>query len=144
MDPKLIHMLTCYIEKTGSISMDVRSLLDRQHKYIEKQDRVKQASVSNLRKQASDTALKMSTVRLLDGETLIATPEQIKQAALLLSDHEKAISLFNTVLDAVAYDRKKQASLEPGRGYVSTKTRRELTAAEQLRADNGLSVATDY
>jgi hypothetical protein len=143
MDNELIVMLADYLEKTGSVGADVRQLVERQQRYIDAVSHRKTASVSMIRKQALDTALKMANVRLPGtGAPLIAGADQVKQAGLLLTDHEQSITLLNKVLDTFQSESSKRASLEPGRGTLAGRGagKRTLTADEQLRVDFGLPI----
>jgi hypothetical protein len=140
MDPKLVSMLADYMEKTGSISVNVRDLLNRHQQYIETQDNAKTASFSRLRTKAMDMALKLANTRLSSGETLIAGAEHVKRASAMLTDPEKAIDLVNMIVDSYAADfqrNSKQASLEPGRA-VGSPVKRELSARDYLLDATGI------
>jgi hypothetical protein len=139
MDPKIVTLLANYMTKTGSISADTRSLVDRMYRYIEKQDHAKTASIATVKDHGSAIAQKMADVRLSSGQPLIAGAEMIKEAQVMLSDHDEALTLFDMVLDSFVQDRQKQASLDPGRPTAKT-TDRELSAIEGLMADCGITV----
>lgn len=133
-------MLANYMEKTGSISVDTRDLVDRMYKRIEKQDTEKTASVAALTDKAGVLAQKMAGMRMLTGQPLIEGYEMIKTASDMMIDHEQSLELLDMVLDSFALDRQKQASLEPGRACDATKTASEnLSAIEGLMADCGIT-----
>jgi hypothetical protein len=100
--------------KMGSVSKDTKTLLQRAYRYIDRQDQEKVASVSLHRDRAGVIAHKMSTTRLPSGSPLIEGYDTIKQASLMLSDHDQALNVLDMVLDAVTKDQAKHASVEPG------------------------------
>ena len=138
MDPKLVTMLADYMEKTGSISAETRSLVDRMDKVIERQDREKTASVSTIRDRAGAIAQKMTGIRLMTGQPLIDGYDMVKQAMAMMTDHDQALDLMEMVLDSMQLDHRKQAGLEPGRGVPAPKTE-ERSAIDELMADCGVS-----
>jgi len=139
MDPKLVTMLANYMEKTGSVSADTRTLVDRMYRYIQRQDDAKTASVAAIQDRSGMIAQKMAAIRMLSGQPLIEGYEMIKEAASMMSDHDQALQLLDMVLDSFVVDRQKQASLEPGRPAASQATGEEQTAIEGLMADCGVT-----
>jgi hypothetical protein len=141
MDPKLVSLLADYMEKTGSISVNMRDLLHRHQQYIEKQDNAKTASFSRLKTKSDDMALKLANTHLPSGETLISGVEQVKRASAMLSDPEKAIDLVNMIVDSYTADFNsayaKRASLEPGKP-IGNSNKRETTAREDLLQQLGV------
>jgi hypothetical protein len=127
------------MEKTGSVSADTRSLLERMYKHIDKQDNAKTASAVALKDQAGEIAQKMAGITMLSGQPLIDGYEMVKEAQTMMSDHDGSLELLGMVLDAVKNDRAKQAGLEPGRAYGSSTQGQELTPLEQIRVDHGLT-----
>jgi len=138
VDPKLVHLLANYLEKTGSVSADTRDLLDRMSRYIDKQDHAKTASVAATKDRAGALAQKMAGIQMLSGAPLIEGYEMVKQAEAMMTDHNDALDLMELVLDAMKDDRLKQAELEPGRPAGSAMPNGNLTANEQLYVDNGI------
>jgi len=140
MDPKLVSMLADYMEKTGSISADTRSLVARMYGHIEKQDSVKTASVAALQDKAGTIAQKMAGIRMLSGQPLIDGYEMVKEASAMMADHDQSLQLLDMVLDSFVIDRQKQASLEPGRPASKTGgTGEEQSAIDGLMADCGIT-----
>jgi hypothetical protein len=142
MDAKFIETLANYIQKTGSLAADTKDLITRQQQFLDKDVQQKQASVSAVKKRAADTALKLASIRLpKSGLPLIAGGDEVKKAALMLTDLDTSIGLLDLVLDTVQKDgqRQKQASLEPGRA-VASKRSKSLTADEQLAIDCGITL----
>jgi len=139
MDPKLVTMLANYMEKTGSVSADTRTLVDRMYRYIQRQDDAKTASVAAIQDRSGMIAQKMAAIRMLSGQSLIEGYEMIKEAAAMMSDHDQALQLLDMVLDSFVVDHQKQASLEPGRPAASLATGEELTAIEELMAACGVT-----
>ena len=138
MDPNIVTMLANYMEKTGSLSAETRSLVDRMYRHIEKQDHAKTASLAALKDRSGALARKMAGIRMLTGQPLIEGEEKIKEAATMISEHDQALELFDMVLDSFVQDRRKQASLEPGRP-ASTNAEKEPSAIEGLMADCGIT-----
>jgi hypothetical protein len=139
MDPKLVTLLAGYMEKTGSISVDVRNLLDRMYRHIDRQDTAKTASVAALVDKAGTLAQKMAGIRMLSGQPLIEGYEMVKQASAMMIDHDQALQLLDMVLDTINLDRQKQASLEPGRACpTGSKNSDDLSAIDGLMADCGI------
>jgi hypothetical protein len=133
-------MLANYMEKTGSLAADTKDLIERQQKFLDREVQQKQASISDVKKKAADTALKLASVRLpVTGRPLIEGGDQVKQAALLLTNLDSSIGLLSMVLDTVQQEGQKQASLEPGKA-VPSKTNKPLTAEQQLYVDCGFAI----
>jgi hypothetical protein len=131
MDPKFVGLFAQYMEKTGSLTADVQNILTRTEKYIDKQDTQKTASASLTKTNAERLAQTLSEVRLPSGQPFISGYDQIKQASTMLSDHAKSLEVLNLVLNAVAADNTKRASLEPGR---SVNTRSSVTEKDDANS----------
>jgi hypothetical protein len=134
IDKKLVDMLSLFMEKTGSAMQDVRSLTGRMYKAIDQRDQQKVASVSAHRDRAGALALKLSETRLPSGAPFIEGYDQVKQASALLEDHDKALDVFEMVLDLCNTDHSKVAAVEPGYPISAStnKTEDDMTADEWL------------
>jgi hypothetical protein len=118
--------------KMGGVAEDTKSVLSRMYRHIDLRDQAKVASISQHKDRAGALAQKMSATRLLSGSPLIEGYDTIKQAALMLSDHDQALNILDMVLDAVAGDRTKSASAEPGYPCDPRKEEEELSADQWL------------
>jgi hypothetical protein len=136
MNPRLVDLLSQYMTKMGSITQDTKTLLGRMYKYIDKQDQVKTASVAAHRDRADALAYKMSQTRLPSGAPLIEGHEIVKQASLMLSDHDQTLNVLEMVLNSVVEDHTKHAAVEPGYPYSIPATGKE--AEDKLSADDWL------
>jgi hypothetical protein len=131
VDPKLVDLLSQYMTKMGSVAKDTKTTLSKMYHYIDRQDMAKVASVSSHRDRAGELAQKMSATRLPSGSPIIEGYETIKQASLMLSDHDQALNVLDMVLDVITKDHAKHASVEPGYP-CSPQTDKELSADDWL------------
>jgi hypothetical protein len=114
VDKILVDLLSQYMTKMGSVTEDTKTILSRMYRHIDRQDQTKVASVAAQKDRAGVLAHKLSTTRLISGAPLIEGYESIKQAAVMLSDHDQALNVLDMVLDSVAASTVKHASVEPG------------------------------
>jgi hypothetical protein len=130
IDTKLVDMLSQFMTKTGSALQDVKTLTTRMYQTLDKRDQEKVASISAHRDRAGALAHKLSETRMVSGASFIEGYDAIKQASIMLGDHNKALDLFEMVLDACAADSTKLAAVEPGYPYASTQHKDEDLSAD--------------
>lgn len=115
VDPKLLTMMTEYMQKTGSALVKMQDIASRAEAMIDKSDQEKVASLSVVKDRAEKLAHALSTARLPTGHTMIEGHEAMKSAAMMLADHERALDVLELVLDTVKDAAQKSAAFELGR-----------------------------
>jgi hypothetical protein len=131
MDTVLVDLLSQYMTKMGGIVTDIKPMLGKMYQSIDRRDQEKVASISQHKDRAGALAQKMSSTRLLSGVPLIEGYDTIKQAALMLSDHDQALNVLDMVLDSIARDHTKQASAEPGHPCPAVKADADSLSANE-------------
>jgi hypothetical protein len=133
LDKKLVDMLSLFMTKVGSITNASKAFNNHASRMMDKEDQQKVASASAHRDRAEFLAHKLSETRLPSGATFIEGFEQIKQASFMLGDHDKALDIFEMVLDACSKDKAKSAAIEPGYPYsVPEYKESEMSADDYL------------
>ena len=129
--PNLTSMIAQYLEKTGSLSVDMQNIINRAVSFQERSDRAKEASFGATKDRAEQLAHRLSQIRLPSGHALVEGVDSVKTAAMLLSQHDTALSILDIMLDEVAKVPKTAEIGWPASGPVE----KPLTALEELSRD---------
>ena len=121
MDTVIVSKFANYMEKMASGSIGLQNVLSRMEAYIDRQDRVKEASVSLSKERAAKLAHLFSTTRLSTGDMFLEGYDQVKQAEAWLSDPNKVFDVIELLVSSVRDASAKTASLEVGRAVNKPK-----------------------
>ena len=112
---KTISDIAQYTQKLASTTENLRKMFSRLESYMDRGNRVKQASISAAKERAARFATMLSTTRLSTGDAFIEGYDQIKAAEMWLSDPEKVYDVLEMVINSAKAAAEKTASLSVGK-----------------------------